>query len=411
MQAFKYKLYKTKRTKHIDDMLREAAFTWNKALAMQKRYYSLYGKYINRCHLQKWFDKRYKRHYLGSQVRQEIIEILDTAYNRFFKKLAQRPPKFKKTAEFVSIVYKQAGYKLYGNELILNRKFRFKFSKSREYEGNIKRVIVKRSRVNEYYVVIVTDANPKTYRKTHNGASVGIDFGLKMYLTISDGREYSNPLFLKQHLSEIRKKSRNLSKCKNDSNNRKKKRIELAKLHEHLHNKREDYQFKLAHELCRKYDYIFIENLCLTGMTKMWGRKMNDLAHAAFINKLEYVASKYGVVVHKIDRWYASSKTCECGYVNKSLQLIDREWVCPECGSINHRDLNAAKNILRKGISELDSMSKTSSEASALYPRIPLALAVGVCQSQSDFKSLMINMIANGITERVEANDQQRRNI
>lgn len=325
MQAFKYKLYKTKRTKHIDDMLREAAFTWNKALAMQKRYYSLYGKYINRCHLQKWFDKRYKRHYLGSQVRQEIIERLDTAYNRFFKKLAQRPPKFKKTAEFVSIVYKQAGYKLYGNELILNRKFRFKFSKSREYEGNIKRVIVKRSRVNEYYVVIVTDANPKTYRKTHNGASVGIDFGLKMYLTISDGREYSNPLFLKQHLSEIRKKSRNLSKCKNDSNNRKKKRIELAKLHEHLHNKREDYQFKLAHELCRKYDYIFIENLCLTGMTKMWGRKMNDLAHAAFINKLEYVASKYGVVVHKIDRWYASSKTCECGYVNKSLQLIDRE--------------------------------------------------------------------------------------
>lgn len=411
MQAFKYKLYKTKHTKHIDDMLREAAFTWNKALAMQKRYYSLYGKYINRCHLQKWFDKRYKRHYLGSQVRQEIIERLDTAYNRFFKKLAQRPPKFKKTAEFVSIVYKQAGYKLYGNELILNRKFRFKFSKSREYEGNIKRVIVKRSRVNEYYVVIVTDANPKTYRKTHNGASVGIDFGLKMYLTISDGREYSNPLFLKQHLSEIRKKSRNLSKCKNDSNNRKKKRIELAKLHEHLHNKREDYQFKLAHELCRKYDYIFIENLCLTGMTKMWGRKMNDLAHAAFINKLEYVASKYGVVVHKIDRWYASSKTCECGYVNKSLQLIDREWVCPECGSINHRDLNAAKNILRKGISELDSMSKTSSEASALYPRIPLALAVGVCQSQSDFKSLMINMVANGITERVEANDQQRRNI
>lgn len=411
MQAFKYKLYKTKRTKHIDDMLREAAFTWNKALAMQKRYYSLYGKYINRCHLQKWFDKRYKRHYLGSQVRQEIIERLDTAYNRFFKKLAQRPPKFKKAAEFVSIVYKQAGYKLYGNELILNRKFRFKFSKSREYEGNIKRVIVKRSRVNEYYVVIVTDANPKTYRKTHNGASVGIDFGLKMYLTISDGREYSNPLFLKQHLSEIRKKSRNLSKCKNDSNNRKKKRIELAKLHEHLHNKREDYQFKLSHELCRKYDYIFIENLCLTGMTKMWGRKMNDLAHAAFINKLEYVASKYGVVVHKIDRWYASSKTCECGYVNKSLQLIDREWVCPECGSINHRDLNAAKNILRKGISELESMSKTSSEASALYPRIPLALAVGVCQSQSDFKSLMINMIANGITERVEANDQQRRNI
>ena len=364
MQAFKYKIYRTKQTKHIDDMLREAAFTWNNALAMQKRYYALFGKYINKYRLQKWFDKRCKRHYLGSQVRQEIIDRLDAAYNRFFKKLAQRPPKFKKAIDFASIVYKQTGYKFYGNELILNRKFRFKFSKSREYEGNIKRVIVKRSRVGEYYLIVVTDAQPREYRKTHNGASVGIDFGLKMYLTMSDGSEYSNPLFLKQHLSEIRQKSRNLSKCKKGSNNRKKKQIELARLHEDLHNKREDYQFKLAHELCKKYDYIFIEDLRLTGMTKMWGRKMNDLAHAAFVGKLEYVASKYGVVVHKIDRWYASSKTCECGYENKSLQLSDREWVCPKCGSINHRDLLAANNILRKGISELESMCKTSSEAS-----------------------------------------------
>lgn len=367
MQAYKYKLYKTKRTKHIDDMLREAAFTWNKALAMQKRYYSLYGKYIHRYKLQKWFNKRYERYFLGSQVRQEIIGRLDTAYHRFFKKLSQRPPKFKKAVDFVSILYTQAGYKINGNELVLNKKFRFKFSKSRDFYGKIKQVIIKRSRVNEYYVVIVTDANPKEYRKTHNGASVGIDFGLKTYLTMSDGSEYSNPLFLKQHLSEISRKSRSLSKCKKGSNNRKKRRIELARLYEDLHNKREDYQFKLAHELCKKYDYIFIEDLRLTGMTKMWGRKMNDLTHAAFINKFEYVASKYGVVVHKIDRWYASSKTCECGYVNKSLQLTDREWVCPECGSINHRDLLAANNILRKGISELESVSKSSSEVSYDY--------------------------------------------
>ena len=364
MQAYKYKLYKTKRTKHIGNMLKEAAFTWNKALALQKRYYSLYGKYINKYRLQKWFDKRIKRHYLGSQVRQEIIERLDTAYNRFFKKVAQRPPKFKKSADFVSIVYKQVGYKINGNELILNKKFRFKFSKSRDFEGTIKRIIVKRSRVNEYYVVIVTDAKPKEYRKTHNGASVGIDFGLKTYLTMSDGNEYSNPLFLKQHIAEIRQKSRNLSKCKKGSNNRNKKRLELARLHEKLRNKREDYQFKLAHQLCRKYDYIFIEDLHLTGMTRMWGKKMNDLAHHAFVEKLEYVASKYGVIVHKVDRWYASSKTCECGYVNKSLQLSDRKWICPECGSINYRDLLAANNILRKGISELESMNKTSLGAS-----------------------------------------------
>lgn len=364
MQAYKYKLYKTKKTKHIDDMLREAAFTWNHALAMQRRYYSLYGKHINKYQLQKWFDKRVKRRYLGSQTRQEVIERLEIAYNRFFKKIAKRPPKFKRASDFVSIVYKQNGYKLYGNELILNKKFRFKFSKSRDYEGNIKRITVKRSKVGEYYVTILTDAKPKEYRKTHNGASVGIDFGLKTYLTMSDGSEYSNPQFLKQYIKEIKQKSRNLSKCKKGSNNRKRKRIELARLYEDLHNKREDYQLKLAHKLCQQYDYIFIEDLSLAGMTKIWGRKMCDLAHASFLEKLEYVASKYGVVVHKIDRWYASSKTCECGYVNKSLKLTDREWVCPECGVVNNRDLNAARNILRKGISELESESKTSTEAS-----------------------------------------------
>ena len=93
-----------------------------------------------------------------------------------------------------------------------------------------------------------------------------------------------------------------------------------------------------------------------------------------FVNKLEYVATKYDVVVHKIDRFYPSSKTCECGYINKELSLKDRQWVCPECGAIHDRDLLAANNILRRGIYELESDSKTSKRTakrlSRLHPRI-----------------------------------------
>ena len=80
----------------------------------------------------------------------------------------------------------------------------------------------------------------------------------------------------------------------------------------------------------------------------------------SFINKLTYIASKYGVIVHKIDKWYPSSKTCECGCINKGLLLRDRTWVCPGCGSINDRDLLASKNILRKGISELESTGNSN---------------------------------------------------
>lgn len=377
MISYKYKLYRTDKTKHLDKMLREACFVWNHALALQKRYYRIFGKYINANRLKTHFAKRIKRNLLGAQTVQEIIERLDMSYKRFFEHLASRPPKFRKSKDFASIVYKQNGFYLYDNIIAISKINKFyKFSKSRDYEGNIKRVALKRNRLGEYFIVIVTDAKPKPYGKTLKGASVGIDFGLKKYLTLSDGTTYDNPQFMKESLIELRRRSRNLSKCKKDSNNRERKRKELDRLMNDIVNRRSDFQWKLAHELCRKYDRIFIEDLNLEGMGRRWGRKMHDLAHAEFVQKLEYISTKYGVTVHKIDRFYPSSKTCECGYVNKELSLKDRQWVCPECGTIHDRDLLAANNILRRGIYELESDSKTSKRTakrpSRLHPRISL---------------------------------------
>lgn len=298
--------------------------------------------------------------------RKKLSNALILHIRGFFKKLAKRPPKFRRAIDFCSIVYKQGGFSLNGNVLTVNTiKKRFKFSYSRPYEGRVKRIAIKRSRLGEYYLIITTDAEPKAYGKTHDGASVGIDFGLKTYMTLSDGTTVRNPQFLKSDLDNVRRKSRSLSKCKKGSNNRQRRRKDVCREFENITHKREDFQWKLAHELCRKYDYIFIEDLSLLGMTRMWGRKMSDLAHAEFVGKLECVARKYSVTVHKIDRFYPSSKTCECGYVNRELKLSDREWVCPECGKVNDRDLNAAENILRRGISELWSGSKTVSDTAS----------------------------------------------
>ena len=374
MISYKYKLYRTDKTKYLDKMLREACFVWNHALALQKRYYRLYGKYINCGRMKAHFVKRISRNTLHSQTVQELLERLDDAYKRFFEHLAERPPKFKRAKDFSSIVFKQGGYSMNGNVLTVNKLGkRFKFSLSRPHAGKVKTLTVKRNRLGEYFIVMVLDKAPVTFRKTHNGASVGIDFGLKKYLTLSDGTAYDNPQFLKESLVELRRRNRNLSKCKKGSNNRERKRRELDRLTNGIVNRRSDFQWKLAHELCRKYDRIFIEDLNLEGMNRRWGRKMHDLAHAEFVQKLEYVATKYGVVVHKIDRFYPSSKTCECGYVNKELKLSDRQWVCPECGTIHDRDLLAANNILRRGIYELESTSKTPSARKAhvrLHPRI-----------------------------------------
>ena len=102
---------------------------------------------------------------------------------------------------------------------------------------------------------------------------------------------------------------------------------------------------------------------------------MHDLGHYSFCNILVEVAAKYGCTVHKIDRWFPSSKLCDCGYKNVNLSLNDRSWVCPHCGHVHDRDVHAAEMILRRGIYELASNGKTIEpfgfEAVASEPRIP----------------------------------------
>ena len=375
MISYKYKLYRNRRTRHLDAMLREACFVWNHALALQRRYYRMYGKFVNCKRMKAHFAHRIHRELLHSQTVQEILERLDTGYQRFFTRLAKRPPKFRRARDFSSIVFKQGGYSLNGNVLTVNRiRKRFKFSLSRPYDGKVKTLTVKRNRLGEYFIVMVLDKVPQPIGKTHDGASVGIDFGLKTYMTLSDGMVVENPLYLKGALLELRRRSRNLSRCASGSHNRNRKRLELDRLHERIHDKRGDFQWKLAHDLCRRYDTIFLEDLVLEGMRRRWGRKVGDLAHGDFVLKLQYVATKYGVTVHKVNRFYASSKTCECGFVNEGLRLSDRRWSCPVCGMSHDRDLLAARNIHRQGIADLASDGKTSrSETggrSRLQPRI-----------------------------------------
>ena len=361
MITYKYKLYKSKRNRFIDGLLSEACFVWNHCLALQRRYYSLYGKYVNSNRMKTFFAKRYKMQRLHSQSVQEVIERLDLAYRRFFDKVSKRPPKFKRAADFSSIVFKQGGFKLKGNRFTINKiGTTFKFSLSRPLRGDVKRLSVKRSPLGDYYICVVTDAEAKRYGKTHDGASVGIDFGLKSYMTLSDGLVVNNPQFLKANLSKLRSASRRVSRSQRDSNSRKSAVKALNRCHEKVVNARTDWQWKTAHQVCRAYDNIFVEDLNLTGMCRRWGRKMHDLAHGRFVEILEVVAAKYGCTVHRIDRFYPSSRMCECGYRNDGLNLSDREWVCPQCGRHHDRDLNAAKNILRRGIDELASAGKSA---------------------------------------------------
>lgn len=359
MVSYRYKLYQSKKMKALDHMMAEATFVWNHALALQRRFYKLYGSYITAAHMQRHFARRLKPHRLHSQTVQEILQRQDAAYRAFFKRQTRRPPKFRRASDFSSLVFKQGGYRLYGNEFIINKvSKRFRFAKSRDWDGRVKNVRVLRSR-GEWFIVVVTDAEPRLCGKSHTGASAGIDFGLKTYMTFSDGMNVSAPLFYHQLLNKIRRCHRLLSKAQKGSANYHAYRRKLNRIYRELADRRSDWNYKTAHDLCRRYDAIFVEDLNVAAMQRLWGRKVTDLGWTSFLSTLDYVASKYGTLVHRIDRFYPSSRLCTCGYKNNTLTLRDRVWTCPQCGTTHNRDLLAAQNIHRRGIADLGSACKT----------------------------------------------------
>jgi putative transposase len=375
MKTYQFKLYQHKRNRHLHSAINAASNIYNHCIALHKRYYRLFGKHLNKFKLQKHIAKlRNKNEYwqlVGSQAVQNITDRIERAYQLFFKhhKKGVRPPNFRKRIKYKSITLKQAGYKFIdGNCLKIGKRI-FRFCKSREIEGKIKTVTIKRNPLGELFVFVVTDYvdnqvstsrlgmvgkpdRPSTSIAT--GKNAGFDFGCQVFLTCSDNTEIKSPLFLKQSIKELRLASRNHSRKKKRSNNREKARKHLVRVHEKVVNRRRDWFWKLAHELTDKFDYLFFETLSLKGMQRLWGRILCDLAFAEFLKILDFVAIKKGKVVSYIDRWTPSSKTCsECDYVLDRLDLDERYWVCPSCSTKHGRDSNASRVIQKVGASTL----------------------------------------------------------
>ena len=352
--TYKYKLYKTKKTKHLDELINIAGNIYNRCIALHKRYYKFYHKSLNKFQLQKHLTKlkrlnKYQNwNNLSSQAIQQITERIDNAYKKFFKKQGGLPT-FKKPIKYKSFTLKgNVGYKLNGNVICLHG-YDFKFSKNQtiKVDDKIKTLTIKRDNLGSFYLCVSLETKDKNRITT--GKNVGMDFGLKNFLTLSDNTTINSPLIYFKSLKELRTKQRKLSSKKKGSNNRAKAKLELARFHQKLANQRRDYFFKLANDLAKKYDSIFIEDLNLKGMAKIWGRKIHDLAFHEFIHIL---STKTNVV--KIDKFYPSSKTCSCcGYVKKDLTLKERIFDCPNCKSKIDRDYNASLNIFRVGASTL----------------------------------------------------------
>jgi putative transposase len=364
MKTYKFKLYTSKRLEYLDKLLNTACDIYNYALDYKKQLYNTDKTSISKYDLQKILvntkssDGYDSWNELGSQVIQQITDRIYNGYNLFFRNLKQKqkrkvkPPNFKKYFKYKSITFKQAGYKvLSGNTIKIGDKL-FKYHKSREIQGEIKTLTVKRNSLGEYFIFATTNHSDLIGSTTQSGNMIGFDFGLKQFLTGSDGvTNIKAPQFFKKDKRKIAKLSRRLVSKKKGSNNRKKARICLARAHENIANRRENFHWQLANKLVKQYSRIFLEDLNIHEMKSRFGKKVSDLGFSEFVGILDYVAVKHSSVITKIDRWFPSSKMCCCcSNIYKELNIREREWTCSKCRVVHDRDFNAAVNILIEGV-------------------------------------------------------------
>lgn len=373
MKIYRYKLYSNARRGELRELIYRFGILRNYAVKMYQGYYRLTRKTLSAYQLSNHIAKAKRNPVrrtakmvegLPSQAVQECIARIDKGYRNFFSYCKRRksgkansrvrPPSVRKPGKNLSFTLLQSGYRFSSTEPNKVRiwKKTYGFFKSQELKGKVKRVTVKRDWCGDLWIVVLTDWT-EVKSQPMTGRAAGFDFGLKTFLTGDDGERIESPQFLKSQMAKYKKLSRQLSKKVKGSNNRRKARLELARLQRRIANCRDDWQWKTARSILSDFDVVCLEDLNFDGMKRLWGRKMSDLSPYSFVQKLKYLASVSGKEVRQVGRYFASSQICSvCGEKNPAVKdLSIREWTCPHCGTRHDRDVNAAKNILLGGTS------------------------------------------------------------
>ena len=367
MRNTKHKLFHDKRLRHLHDDLNICGVVRNHFIALSMRYYRRYGKGLSYAKMSKHLTKlkqleKYKHWNIPyAWSLQNILKRLAESF-REMRTLKRGHPQFKSCKKHKGMTFSGEQVKL--EKLLATQKHErnhptyrirlnghwYRFALHREIKGQIKRVQVTRDALGDVYITLTEDYSEVIY-EPKTGKAEGFDFGIKDFLTGSDGKRYESPMFYKQNTDKLATAQQTYSRKVKGSNNQARERKNIARIHKKTTNQRADHHWKLAIDLCRQSDILFFEDLNLNGMKSLWGKQVSDLAFGEFILKLKHQSKKRIRSVLKIGKWIPSTKCCSvCNYHNKNLTLADRYWTCPSCQTHLDRDQNAAINILKEGV-------------------------------------------------------------
>jgi len=298
---------------------------------------------------------------VDSQLLQQGVKDLCRAFANFFEKRAKYPKlrkKFKHTPTFR--IPQSVGLPAHG-QITLPGIGGVVMRQSREIVGVVKSATCKWE-CGHWFVTLVAhqeiENKPKAMLTEEN--TIGLDLGLKDACVTSTGeiipalRSYRKTKGKRRKASRVVSRRTGAKKGEKASGRFKKAKATAARIDRKTANQRNDFLHKLSTRLVREHDGLVIEDLAVAALGKTnLAKSVFDAGMGAFRRMLDYKVDRASKTVIVIDRWFPSSQLCStdgCGYRNRTLTLSDREWTCPQCGTIHHRDVNAARNIKAEGL-------------------------------------------------------------
>ncbi|MFW5443143.1 MAG: RNA-guided endonuclease InsQ/TnpB family protein, partial [Methylococcaceae bacterium] len=270
IKTYKYKIRHDQSVQRLDNVIDMSGCIYNHIIALHKRYYSMYGKYPNVFLIQKHITQLKKKekfkfwNLVGSQALQDIACRIDKGFKAFFdnqKKKSKRfvaPPTFKKVKKYKSFTLKQAGWALTSKGTIRMGKNIYRYHHSRDIDGKIKTVTIKRDTVGDIWLCFAVEKEITEIKFAQCNSS-GFDFGMKdAFLTRDSGEKIQHPQFHKQALKDIKKYNKKRATKKKGSKNWNRAKRKLASVHARVARQRRDWFFKLSHKLCQENETLFL---------------------------------------------------------------------------------------------------------------------------------------------------------